>query len=276
MPAIILAPVEKLKLWTIENKDVSIGVDQKTGFIRSLVFKKKKLDLFQELRQGIPGYAGALRIYDELDERWYSSLNDAFTITSARKTKNKISFEQKFKGCPFIVKVTLNLERDAFHWEVEARKQNQKIADRSLQVIFDMPLIAGWNVWAPCKDGNFVFDGMTSFDFNHIQVPYVSPRDIIVPMIPHYNKGADVGFSVVEPMGDRIPAARFKFNNGEKQFNWGAMEKDLRTVPTLETQNFYIGLVKNRKMKTKINLFFHEGDWRPALGLVFKKWKEIF
>ncbi|PCJ52549.1 MAG: hypothetical protein COA79_23370 [Planctomycetota bacterium] len=276
MTSIKLAPLSKIKQISIENKNVSIGVDQKTGFIRSIQFKKQKIDLFQQIKQDIPGYAGALRIYDELDEKWYSSLNDVFTIKNFRKNKNQITFEQIFKGCPFKLKIKLQLDKEFFHWEVNANKNNKNVANRSLRVIFDMPLIAGWNIWAPCHEGDFTFDGMTSFDFNHIQVPYVSPKDIILPMVTHYDKNQDIGFSIVEPIDARTPASRFQFNNSEKNYNWGSMEKDLRSVPTLETMNFYIGLVDNREMKTKINMLFHEGDWRPALGQVFNKWKEFF
>jgi hypothetical protein len=47
-------------------------------------------------------------------------------------------------------------------------------------------------------------------------------------------------------------------------------------VPVLEAVNSYIGLVGDRPMNTKIMLFFHEGDWRPALGRVFRRWREFF
>ena len=106
-------------------------------------------------------------------------------------------------------------------WSAEGQKINAKVKDRSLRVVFDMPIIAGWSIWAPCSEGNFVYDGMTSFDFNHIQVPYVSPHDIILPMITHYSKALNVGFSMLEPMGAQVPAARFQCLNADKNFNWG-------------------------------------------------------
>ncbi len=54
------------------------------------------------------------------------------------------------------------------------------------------------------------------------------------------------------------------------------MKKSLKTVPVLETVNYYIGLVGTRPMKTEICMLFHEGDWRPGLGLFFEKYKEYF
>ena len=43
------------------------------------------------------------------------------------------------------------MDDDCLHWEVDAAKKNKKVADRSLRVYFMLPLIAGWDVWAPCN-----------------------------------------------------------------------------------------------------------------------------
>ena len=266
----------KVALQCIESKDVQVGVDAKTGFIRSLIFKKNKVDLFQQLRQNIPGYVSQVRVYDELDSVWYNGLLTTPIIKKFKKVKNSIQYELTFKGCPFTLTVALGFEKEFLRWSVVGQKINKKVANRSLRVVFDMPIIAGWDFWAPCSEGQFTYDGMTSFDFNHIQVSYVSPHDIILPMVTHYNKKLDVGFSMMEPMGAQVPAARFQCLNADKNFNWGAMEKPIETIPTLEVMNYYIGLVDNRPMETEVQLCFHEGDWRPAVGKVYQKWQEYF
>lgn len=270
-------PLEKAEKWVLQNRDVSIDVEKKTGFIRSLLFRKKKVDLFQQLRGGIPGYIGGIRIYDELEKRWYSDMETPLRVSRARKSGNKVSFMKQFKGAPFSVKVTLNLEKDALDWVVEAEKKNRKVADRTLRVFFQMPLIAGWNVWAPCKGGKeFQFDGMTGFEFMYLQVPWVSDYEVILPMTTHFDKGLDVGYSIMEPIDGQVPAAKFQFSNGEKCFNWGAFEKDPVYAPYLEAVNTHIGLTGTRKMKTRVMMMFHEGCWRPGVGKVFKRWKEFF
>jgi hypothetical protein len=276
MPAITLKPLAQVETFTLENRAVSIAVEKKTGWIRSLYFKEKKIDLFKQLRQNIPGYIGGLRIYDEFEEKWFNDLNDAFTVTDCRQRGNKITFTKKFRGAAFTLFVTLILEKDAFHWEIRAEKTSAKQADRSMRVYFMWPIIAGWDVWAPAYNGEFTFDGMTSFEYMHIQVPYVSCKESLLPMISHFNKNLDVGFSIMEPIDAKVPASKFQFSNGEKCYNWGAMKKDIRAVPVLETVNYYIGLVGKRPMHTKIMMMFHEGDWRPGLGQVFKRWHEYF
>jgi len=143
-------------------------------------------------------------------------------------------------------------------------------------VYFRFPLIAGWDVWAPCKFGEQTFDGMTPFEFMYTQIPYVSEQEIILPMVSHYHRQLDVGYSMVEPIDANVPAAKFAFDNGERCFNWGSMHKKLEDVPVLEAVNYYIGLVGRRKMSTKVMLLFHGGDWRCGLGKVYRRWKPFF
>ena len=276
MPAITLKPLDSIPTSTLENNDVSITVEQQTGFMRALRFKQKNVDLFAQVRQNLPGYIGGLRIYDERDEVWFSDLNDAFTVRDFKAGDNQVSFKKQFKGAQFELTVRMKLEADAFHWEVDAVKGSSAVADRSLRVYFFVPLVAGWDVWAPAFEGQFTFDGMSSFEYMYVQIPYVSNKEVVLPMISHFNADLDVGFSLMEPIDAKVPAAKFQFSNGEKCFNWGAMKKDIRSVPVLEAVNYYIGLTGDRTMSTKVMMMFHEGDWRPGVGKVFKRWKEFF
>ena len=271
-----LADLSSTETWRLENADVAMDVERQTGLIRSLLFKHAGLDLFRQLRGGIPGYVGAVRIYDEADDRWYDDLRTPFTIHDARRDGNGIRLTRRYADAPFTVDLELRLEEDAFHWEVTAEKASPDVADRSLRVYFSFPLIAGWDVWAPCANGEITFDGMTPFEFMYVQVPYVSRQEIILPMVSHYHRELNVGYSMVEPIDANVPAAKFIFNNGEKCFNWGSMHKDLRNIPVLEAVNYYVGLVGERPMRTKVMLMFHEGDWRCGLGMVYSRWREYF
>ena len=270
------SPPTKSNCWFLENDEVAIAVAKRTGFIQALRFKKKNLDLFQLRRQNIPGYAGYIRIYDEREGKWYNDLAGRFRVTKAAKRGNRITLTKKFQGAPFVLTIVLELEGGFLTWRVQAQKANASVADRSLRVGFNFPLQAGWKVWAPCKDGDFTFDGMDDFNFNHVQITFVSPREIILPMVSHYDKDLDVGYSMLEPIDAKVPAARFQFENGEKGFNWGYARKQPQAFHTLETLNYYIGLVGKRPMSTEVMLTFHEGDWRCGLGRIYKRWREYF
>ena len=264
--------------WFLENRDVRVAVDRKTGLIRSVWFLKARTDLMDQLRQNMVGHLGHLRVHDELDERCYDELRDRVRVTKAAKRGNKVTFTKRFAGAPFVLTVTLTLEEASLVWDVQAVKAGaaQKVPDRSLRVGFNLPLHAGWDVWAPCLEGDFTFDGLYTFHFDHLQVSYVSPRDVILPMVSHYSKSLDVGYSLVKPICDKVPALRFQHANSEKAFNWGYNRKPVRKSPSLEGLNYYIGLVGDRPMHTRMEVFFHEGDWRPGLGKVYAKYREYF
>ena len=266
----------KKNCWFLENEAVSLAVEKATGWIRSLYFKRRKVDLFQIRRQNIPGYLGYLRVCDERDGRWYSDLTDRFRIVSASKRRNRIKLTKRFTGAPFVLTVTLALDDDGLLWQVQATKANAKVADRSMRVGFNVPLQTAWHVWAPCRDGDFVFDGMDDFNFNHVQVSYVSPRDVILPMVSHYSRELDVGYSMLEPLDARVPRASFVFENGDKGFNWGSARKPAESMQTLEAINSYIGLVGDRPMTTQVLLLFHAGDWRHGLKQVYERYREHF
>ena len=97
MPAPQLRPLNSVQTWTLSNNDVSIVIERDTGFMRSMLWKKKNVDLFAQVRQNLPGYIGGLRIYDEKDEKWYSDLNDPFAIAdSAQAHGNHVEFKKQF------------------------------------------------------------------------------------------------------------------------------------------------------------------------------------
>lgn len=264
-------------LFKLKNQDVEIGIEGATGWIRALIFNKNGADPFKELRDGIPGYIGGIRVFDELERRWYSDLESDFEVADFAADDKTASFSKQFAAAPFKLRISFELQNDGLVWNVEAEKIDSAAADRSMRIYFQMPAIAGWKVWAPCKGGEeFGFDGLQTFNFDFVQTSWVGANEIIIPMMSHYDAGKDVGFSLVNPIDDKVPASRFFYSNAERGYNWGDFEKSALTAPYLELCNYYIGLVGDRPMKTRAMIMFHEGHWRPALGKVFDRWREYF
>ncbi len=261
----------------IENSRSSVGVEKKTGWIRSMVWKDKQIDLFKQLQQEIRGYIGGLRIYDEVDKKWFSDFDQKFTVKDFQCEGNTITYLKQFAGAKFSVKVTLSMDEDCFTWHVDMEKRGKKVADRSIRVHFMIPMIAGWMVWAPAYKSDLLFDGMTTFDYSYSQIPFSgTSHEVVVPIISHYERTKDVGYSVIVPYDKKVPAAKFEFQNGDRDFNWGGHEVDPANYPVLEVVNYYIGLIKDRQLQTEVKVFFHEGDWRPGLGQTVEKYREYF
>ena len=263
-------------LWYLDGEGVRLGVESSTGRIRSLVFTRAQRDLFTDFRPKSGRYIGGLRIYDELADRWYDDRKDTFDVLDVTRGTNEIRVKRQYKGAPFVVEMMLRMESDVLHWEVEATKTAPSVADRSLRVHFLFPLIDGWRIWAPCKYGEQVFDGMTPFEFMYVQVSGVSEQDIILPMVSHFDRRLDVGYSMIVPIDAKVPAAKLVFSNADSAYNAGSMHEFAQRAPVLEGVNYYIGLTGQRPMRTKVMIMFHDGAWRPALGKVYRRWQSYF
>ncbi len=271
-----LVPPPATSQATLSGRTGQIGIDKKTGTIRSFLWRRKKIDLMAQTPGNIESQVGSLCVYDEADRILYRDLDKGVRVTSAVKRGQTLKLTKTYKGAPFILTETFRMENEHLLWEVEAIKKNRNVSDRSLRVHFNLPLIAGWDIWAPCLTGERTFDGNTPFEHQYTQIPYVSEQEVILPMFSQYNRALDVGLSVVEPIDENVPAAKFAFANADKCFTWGSMHVDVRDVPTLETVNYFIGLVGNRPMKTRIRVYLHAGGWRPGLGLVYRDYKPFF
>lgn len=147
-----------------------------------------------------------------------------------------------------------------------------------MKVVFFLPLIAGWDVWAPAVHTPFTFDGMSSFEFMYNQGPYYGEREIMAPVLSHYNAKLDAGYTVCEHLDRNIPAAKFQFANGRTHFNWSQYFSvpNWEDYPYLEVVHSYIGMRGGSPCRTGIQLFTHGGDWRPGLGKVVEHYREFF
>ena len=273
-------PLDQVKLITIENAKVRIGVDEATGWIRSMIWKRGKTDLFAQLKRPIEGYIGGVRVFDEVARKWYDDFDGRFTLRWLNKGRagKVLAFEKQFKGAPFAVRITLSLEKSHLAWNAELRQAPKRKGNRQVKVIFCLPMIAGWKVWAPAVNTPFDFDGMSSFEYMHNQGPYVGEKEIMVPVISHYNAGQDVGYTVCSYMERNIPAVKFQFANGRQHFNWSQYYAvpNWQDYPYLEIVNSYIGMRGQQPCETGVQIFFHEGDWRPGMGQVVRRYKEFF
>ena len=271
-----LKPRAENRKHVLRNETAEFILERMTGQIRGMRWLDRDVDLFQQTRGGIPGYIGHIRVYDEHDRQWFSDIEHSCVTRDPHADDRSLTVTKLFDDAQFVLTVRYEIMPEGLRWKVDAEKTSPEAADRSLRVYFDMPLIAGWDVWAPCNRGEFTFDGMTPFEFMYTQIPYVSDSEIILPMVSHYHRTLGVGYSMLEPVDANVPAAKFGFANMEKCYNWGGMDKDLRDVPVLEACNYYIGLVGDRTMSTEIMIFPHGGDWRPGVGLVYERWREFF
>ncbi len=253
-------------------------LDGATGWMRSLRWGASGADLFAQLRRPIEGYIGGICVFDESSRRWYSDFETGAHVKWLRRTARSAVFEKRFRGAPFSVRVEFAAKGSCLDWEVELRQDGGRASIRQVKVVFFLPLIAGWDVWAPAAGVPFTFDGMTSFEFMYNQGPYFGNREVAVPVFCHYSGKLDVGFTVCEHFDRNIPSAKFQFSNGERHFNWSQYFSvpHWEDYPYLETVHSYIGMRGSAPCRTGIRLLFHGGDWRLGMGKVVRLYKRYF
>jgi len=273
-------PLDQVKLLSIENRSAQVAVEEETGWIRSLVWKGRKVDLFAQTRRPIEGYIGGIRIFDEVARKWYDDFDGKFEIRWLKKGRDGkvLAFEKRFKEAPFTAQVTISLEKPYMTWDVRLKQDGGRKGNRQVKVIFFLPMIAGWQVWAPAVNTPFTFDGMSSFEYMYNQGPYVGEREIMVPVLSHYSEDLNVGYTVCDYMERNIPASKFQFSNGRTHFNWSQYFSvpNWEDYPYLEIVHSYIGMRGQKPCETGIQVFFHEGHWRPGLGQVVRRYKDFF
>jgi len=273
-------PLTETRLLCIEDTSFRLGVDEATGWIRSFVWKPAGTDLFAQVRRPIEGYIGGIRVFDEVARRWYDDFDGAFRVRWVRRggRGRTLAFEKQFRGAPFVVRVEFSLRNGVLAWDVALRQSAGRKGNRQVKVVFFLPLIAGWDVWAPAVHTPFTFDGMSSFEFMYNQGPYYGDREIMVPILSHYSAKLDAGYTVCDYMDRNIPASKFQFANGRTHFNWSQYFSvpNWEDYPYLEMVHSYIGMRGARTCRTGIQVFLHGGDWRPGLGRVVERHREFF
>ncbi len=264
----------KETLITLENKAVSLGIDKNTGCIRSVVWKGKDFDLCQPRRWSSQGSVGGVRVYDELTKQSFSDKQQKSTVQDFQVQGQQVSFSKQFEGADFKIRETLTLEEDSLHWEAQTDKRDGSADDRGLQVEFFLPVLYG-KVWVPAYQGEFDFDSDMPFVYSYGDNARGGHTIIVVPVLSMFNPGADVGYTMVVPFEDRIAWAAFRYGSGDKLASNGYVPAP-DDFPVLSLNYFNVGLIKTRPLKTGCRVFFHEGDWRPGLGLVYQHYREFF
>ncbi len=254
-------------VWVLENNNIKLTVERETGWLRALIYKDKKINL-------LGGQIGGVKIYDGLKDEWYSDLQTPFRISSGKCDSKKLEFIKHFQSADFNLKVMLSVAEfaknvaevsktsveDYIRWEVVLQK-NQGTS-RTIEVHFLLPLLIGFQFWAPAANTPFIIDGAIPFEYVYLQPGW--EREILVPIVCMYSKELDVGITFSEELDKRSPGSRYLFEpQSDKDAYFEVAHPDM-------------GLREEKPLSTSILMKLHEGDWRPGLGWLYNKYREYF
>jgi len=250
-------------IWTLFAGRSVLSVCGETGRLTSLMVNgKAEVDLWE-------GISGGFRVFDGEDKRTFSNLNDgspSLLLISADATKKDetpvLNLNFQAENGAFALKVSLTPEEKAFSIQAAVIRLQGDDRTTSFSAVLPWPATlfpysGTWRVWA----ANHRFP-MRIYDFNEMQLEYGGiDSGIMLPATTIYDTESDIGLTLAKPFSLTVPRLRFKLDRNsrylEAEFSMMRMRDGGGAVAGLE-------------------IYAHEGDWRPGLGEMYRRYEEYF
>lgn len=139
----------------------------------------------------------------------------------------------------------------ALQWEIDIKydpKNNQE-----KYIVFSLPIAK--NLEEIFHYGHY--EPFKSKEIDEIELTY--RQDLFIPMITGYSPSRSYGLSIVAPFNHAKPKLQFVINNKDYIASFHHLQPDPNTT-----------------VNASIYIVPHEGDWRPCLDFVLKKYPEYF
>lgn len=279
--------------WTAGNSSIQIVVDKKSGVIDHLVDRVSHEDYCNQTvanatadtdgNRGV-GFTvgpriGGLVLFDELRNREFADLSNPGTVTNLKSSSSNLSFDKHYPGAEFVVHETFLISAKDMQWNVRLTKLSGP--DRTVRVVYDVPLPLGGNAWAPISDAPFRVKPWLPFSIDYGQSTSGAIGEgrwrTTIPLMVFYSKHTQRALAIASPL--EIPAVRIRFlsNTGAlADFYWNSREYPARERPYFQISNEDLGLRSTHDLQTGLLISTQPADWRPALGWFYAKYKDYF
>jgi len=244
--------------WKIAGKNIEIAIGRTNGLPEAFFLKDKGLELFQ-------GGLCNLFIEDRTAGKTYDALAEKAVVSKIRRAKNSLCLELGYDRAPFKVTVSYAIAGDALKWNAVLAGDGR---DREIHVGFSFPWCRPeFQFFMPHDQAHFSFKEIAGrYYYNYYQKNEPEPvssteLEIGTPSFTAYDGARDYGISVLAPFDAVIPRLTVDF---EKQSG------------RITITNRHLRLGPDCGITGSVFIVPHEGDWRPALGWMLKKYPGYF
>lgn len=283
--------------WVAGNSSIEISVDKKSGVIDHLVDQVSHEDYCNQSlsnatadTDGNRGVAftvgpriGGLVLFDELRNRVFADLSDPGTVTNLKASKDgageSLSFDKQYLGAEFVVHETFLVGPKDLRWNVRLKKTSGP--DRTVRVVYDVPLPLGGEAWAPISDAPFRVKPWLPFSIDYGQSTSGAIGEgqwrTTIPLMVFYSKRNQRALAIASPL--EVPAVRIRFlsnTSALSDFYWNSRKYPARERPYFQVSNEDLGLRTKRDLETGLLISTQAAAWRPALGWFYAKYKDYF
>ncbi len=279
--------------WVAGNDSIQLTVNKQSGVIEHLVDQVSHEDYCNQSlsnatadTDGNSGVGftvgpriGGLVLWDELQNRVFSDIADPGTVTNLQASQNSLSFDKQYPRAEFIVHEQFLVGPKDVRWNVRVKKTSG--ADRTVRVIYDVPLPLGGEAWAPIAEAPFRVKPWLPFSIDYGQSTSGAIGEgewrTTIPLMVFYSKRNDRALAIASPL--EIPAVRIRFlsnTDALADFYWNSRQYPARERPYFQVSNEDLGLRTGRDLQTGLLISTQPADWRPALGWFYSKYKQYF
>jgi len=248
--------------WKLENKAMEIGINKTNGLMESFFLKKKNIELSC-------GKTCNLSIEDRTAKVAYNILASrvkAVEIEHGNEGNPFLALELHYENAPFRIGVSYALEDDCLKWNIKIR--NFVPGEREIHVAFSFPWFKpDLRVFMPHEKGHFSFEEIAErYYYNYFQRNEPEPvsstgLEIGTPSFTVYDHPADYGITATAPFDQTIPRLTVDFD---------------KKAGEVCMTNRYLRLADKREISSGVVVVPHEGDWRPGLDWMRRKYPEYF
>jgi len=235
--------------WSIRAGGVVLDVDEKSGCLSALTLRRGKE--FEWTR-----HPGDVTVRDDLLRRTYDRRN--LEHVQCEQKGDSLRIRKHFRGAPWVLHEVYTFEDDAIAWnaEVVLDKGDYRSCAISSHVPWPQPVfpISFWAARENMPSAPNRFAGL-ALEYGEVT------SGIMFPALACYIEKEDVGLLLTMPFDFMTP--RFRFLSGYRD-------------PDLEACFDWLALAPGKAAKASLLLTSTPGNWRPALGWLYERFKEYF
>ncbi len=235
--------------WIVSGGGLELSIAKEDGCIREIV------NICGE-RKTWSAYPGDATVRDDLLKRTFGR-GDLKNI-HFQSASERLVIRKRFHGAPWVLEETYDTAKEAIRWSaaVILGKGDYRSCAVSLELPWPQPVFRV-NFWAP-KEGMpsqvCRFAGL-ALEYGEIT------SGILMPLLSCYRQDQDSGIALAMPFDFKTP--RFRFLFGFREMN-------------LRAEFDFLALSPERPAETSLLLHGTCGDWRPALGWIYRNFTEYF
>jgi len=252
---------ERKDSFVLGNGLLEAAFPKKRGNLIEFILKKNNFGRWN-------GSDGHLIIEDELKEKKFQDTQSPLKIHFEKgKTEEGLylASTKRFAGADFSVKEIWEITKETLNWKVEVTLA-KGARNRSLKIRQHFPYYTITSYHPSYSIGLWMAHWLAPTHTSRVSNFRIAYGDVcfgtLIPSITLYMQNKDVGFTIVKPFGFKTSQLFFHF-------------LDYRSTGVyLETE--HLGLKQSHPAATSFMIHPHEGDWRPALGWLYKKYPDYF